>query len=246
MARIIYGSIITDIKGSIGGITYQENGSGQIARLKPRKSKTNTQKQRDQQPRLKRIQKAWNELSLTNKILWNDFASVNNKIGLDGNAKVLTGYQWFVTINQNRLLFEDSILSAPPVYEIVNPIDRVELRFVGDILSVFAFPITTDVNFKWLVYTSFIINSASKFDFNKCRLIRKVNDAFGEFRFIANQAGTDFWNQYYNSIFPPELGNKNFYMTTYLRAISKNSGISSLAYTTISRFVWDGSKYVIE
>lgn len=246
MARIIYGSIITDIKGSIGGITFQKNGSGTIARLKPRKTKTNTQKQRDQQPRLKEVQRNWNELSLTNKILWNDFASVNKKIGLDGNEKVLTGYQWFITINENRLLFEDSILEVPPIYEIVNPIDSINFQIAAGSLYLF-FNIGDIPGFtKVLWNVSFIENSISKFDFNKTRLIKAahVQDSEGLMVNIINNGG--FWSDYFKSVFPPNLGNKSFYLSGYCRFIGINSGISSLAYTTISKFVWDGTKYVIE
>ncbi len=246
MARIIYGAIITDIKGSIGGITFQKNGSGTIARLKPRKTKTNTQKQRDQQPRLKEVQRNWNELSLTNKMSWNYFASVNKKIGLDGNEKVLTGYQWFITINENRLLFEDSILEVPPVYEIVNPISGIDLDWTQIHLNIIwdgTFPSDT---YNILYYASFVLNSASKFDFNKTRLVRKEELASIYNTAIIRTDDPIWWIPYYNSNFPPELGNKNFYLTCYVRFVGKNSGISSLAYTAIARFVWDGTKYVIE
>lgn len=246
MARIIYGSIITDIKGSIGGITFQKNGSGTIARLKPRQTKTNTQKQRDQQPRLKEIQREWNELSLANKILWNDFASVNDKIGLDGQPKKLTGYQWFLTINENRLLFEDSILESPPVYEIVNPINSLGKSYFAGILSVYSTPASISGNYKWLLYASFVLNSASKFDFNPNRLVRILNVDDITNRTIATPVGANYWNGYFNSNFPPNVNNKPFYIFLYVRAISKVSGISSMAYTTIAKFVWDGSKYVIE
>lgn len=246
MARIIYGSIITDIAGSIGGITYQKNGSGTIARLKPRKTKTNTQKQRDQQPRLKQVQKEWNELSLVNKILWNDFANLNNKIGLDGAEKVLTGYQWFLTINQNRLLFKDSILNVPPTYEIVNPTDSIIFTFADDILR-FAFSPTMTSEIKKLVaYVSFVENSASKFDFNKTRMLFAQTAAFTGSARLNTLGGLEHWSDYYNQPFPPNMNNKSFYLVGYCRFIGVNSGISSLAYTTIAKFVWDGVKYVIE
>lgn len=246
MARIIYGSVITDIKGSIGGITFQKNGSGQIARLKPRKVKTTTQKQKAQHPRLKEVQKEWNELSLVNKISWNDFAGINNKIGLDGNPKTLTGYQWFLSINQNRLLFDDSILSAPPVYEIVNPIGNINLSFEGGYLNI---NFNTSVNGALYYigeYSSFVVNSISKFDFNKNSLVGKIVQSF-EFNAINLEKPTiGNWSKYFNSNFPPSLGNKSFYLTVFVRFIKRSSGISSLAYTTIAKFVWDGSKYVIE
>ncbi len=246
MARIIYGSLVTDIKGSIGGITFQKNGSGQIARLKPRKNQTNTQKQRDQQPRLKQIQREWNLLTLANKLLWIDFASANKKIGLDGQNKTLTGYQWFLSINQNRLLFDDPILSVPPVYEIVNPATSVNFLWNFISLNLQVLPTTDNINFHYIGYCSFIVNSVSKFDFNKTRLISKqiVSKGFVLLNWV--DGGFPLWSDYYDTAFPPNLGNKSFYLVGSVRIISKVSGISSLAYTAISKFVWDGSRYVIE
>lgn len=246
MARVIYGSIITDIKGSIGGITFQKNGSGQIARLKPRKIKTNTQAQRNQQPRLKEVQREWNKLSLANKILWNDFASVNDKIGLDGQAKKLTGYQWFLTINENRLLFEDSILSTPPTYEIVNPIDSITLQWDQINLDIVTNVSLGGVENRVLVYCSFIENSASKVGLNKTRLVRLGTAAFSNKVRVNGISPANYWEEYYNSSFPPSLANKPFYLIAYIKIIGLTSGISSLAYTTIAKFVWDGSKYIIE
>jgi len=246
MARIIYGSIITDIKGSIGGITFQKNGSGTIARLKPRKNQTNTQKQRDQQPRLKEVQREWNLLSLVNKILWNDFASINNKIGLDGQEKKLTGYQWFLTINENLILINESIIEVPPVYEVINPIANVNILYDQRFLY-----LHTNINvdnslYMGIIYSSFILNSVSKFDFNKNRLIGISDSHPRDYVINDNQTSENKWEQYYKSSFPPNLGNNSFYLIAYLRLISKNTGISSLAYTAISKFIWDGSKYVIE
>lgn len=246
MARIIYGPIITDIKGSIGGMTFQKNGSGTIARLKPRKTKTNTQKQRDQQPRLKQVQAAWNLLTLVNKVLWNDFAAINKKIGLDGQEKKLTGYQWFLAINENRLLFNDTILSAPPIYEIINPLNYINFTFINDELRFDLDPSLLEVRHKVLAYCSFIKKSSSKFNFNDLRLIKIVDGGIGSSFSLNLSSPNDFWVQYFNSVFPPELGNKSFYLMGYLRFIGKNSGISSLAYTAIAKFVWDGAKYVIE
>ncbi len=246
MARIIYGPIITDIKGSIGGMTFQKNGSGTIARLKPRKTKTNTQKQRDQQPRLKQVQAAWNLLTLINKVLWNDFAAINNKIGLDGQEKKLTGYQWFLTINENRLLISQPILSAPPIYEIVNPILGIYLSWNQNILDASYNETFPGDKYGLLFYASFVLNSASKFDFNKTRLVRKAPIATDGTRAFLRVSDPTWWIPYYNETFPPNLGTKSFYLAVYIRFISKSSGISSLAYTTISKFVWDGTKYVIE
>lgn len=246
MARIIYSPVITEIKGSIGGMTFQKNASGTIARLKPRKPKTNTQKQRDQQPRTKLLQQYWQNLTLAQKIEWNTFAGNHNKIGLNGQEKKLTGYQWFLTINQNRALFGDSFLEEPPVYEIVNPINRIHFEIVENQIYIFFNPFLPNVDVKVSWHVSFVVNSVSKFDFNKCRNIINLTEyGSGGLKLNSINSGGS-WSNYYGMNFPPNLGNKNFYLLAYCRFIGINSGISSLAYTTIEKFIWDGSKYVIE
>jgi len=246
MARIIYSPVVTEIKGSIGGMTFQKNASGAIARLKPKKAKTNTQKQKDQQPRTKLLQQYWQNLTLAQKIEWNTFAGNHNKIGLNGQEKKLTGYQWFLTINQNRLLFDNAMLSVPPVYEIVNPIDSVSLNFdeSGLRFDIYRNDFTTPYN--EVAYCSFIINSVSKFDFNKTRLMRKLTATSRQIITINNAGSRLEWDNYFKTPFPPNLENKPFYLVGYIRDIGVDSGISSLAYTAIAHFVWDGTKYVIE
>lgn len=118
MARVQYGSIITDIKGSIGGITYQKNRSGQIARLRSGTFKSSTPKQTISQSNHITILSAWSQLTLAEKDLWNLFAIANTKINRFGEVKTLTGLNWFESINQNRMLFGLSFLLTPPVYSL--------------------------------------------------------------------------------------------------------------------------------
>lgn len=246
MAKVIYSPIVTELNGSIGGMTFQNNGSGSIARLKPKKAKTNTQNQRNQQPRLKEIQSQWQQLSLENKQLWNEFASINKKIGLNGQEKTLTGYQWFLTINQNRALFNDDYLLVPPEYEVVNPINNVNFNFTNDILSFALEPNLNGAQVKCICSCSFILKSISKSNINLGRNIRLFNGSIFNAIWLNNKAIEPFWEDYYNIEFPPNLNNESFYLVGYMRFIGINSGISSLAYTAIARFVWNGSEYVIE
>lgn len=246
MAKIIYGAAITEMKGSIGGITFQKNGSGTIARLKPRKPKTNTIKQREQQPRLKEIQSEWQKLSLEHRLNWNTFADNYNKIGLNGQSKKLTGYQWFLTINENRTLVNQPILLNPPAYQIVNPIADVYILWNGTTLGVEFDPAINGNLYATMIYFSFVLKSVSKFNFNDCRLIRTYTNNGNYSDLNIQGSGSNYWSDYFNSSFPPHLGNQSFYLMMCVRLISKTSGISSLGYTRIVRFIWNGTNYVLE
>jgi len=118
MARVQYGSIITDIKGSIGGITYQKNRAGNIARLRGGTFKSSTPKQTTSQSNHITILSTWQSLSLSDKDLWNAFALANTKINRFGEVKTLSGLNWFESINQTRMCFGLSFLLVPPVYSL--------------------------------------------------------------------------------------------------------------------------------
>jgi hypothetical protein len=116
MARIQLGGIITSISGSIGGFTFQRNRSGNIVRLRGGTFKASTIKQTQSQSNHTTLIAQWQGLSLAEKDLWNIFALTYTKIDKFGNTKTLTGINWFMSINANRVCFGYSILLTPPIY----------------------------------------------------------------------------------------------------------------------------------
>lgn len=116
MARALYGDIITDIKGSIGGMTFQSNVSGKIIRLKPFRKKGNTQKQMTKhQLFLKRLHE-WHLLSLSDQLLWNTFAAHHTFTDPVGDLETLTGLGWYISINCNLELISQPITPTPPAW----------------------------------------------------------------------------------------------------------------------------------
>jgi hypothetical protein len=116
MARVTYGSIITDIKGSIGGITFQHNANAKIARLRFTKAKKNTQKQITKITEFQTVLSLWQTLDGTEKAAWNAFAATYTKEDKWGNVKTLSGFQYFNSINNYLLLISESMITAPPTW----------------------------------------------------------------------------------------------------------------------------------
>lgn len=114
MARVTYGALITELTGSIGGITFQRNSSGNIARLKPNMPVNSSVNQQVQQNYLSQLISAWSNLSAANKTSWEVFAAAHDHINEFGETKVLNGFQWFLSCNLNLLLTSQATISAAP------------------------------------------------------------------------------------------------------------------------------------
>ena len=89
MARVTYGPLITELAGSIGGVTFQKNSSGNVARLKSKKPLNPTLAQANQQTLLSQLVAYWSTLSQVNKDTWNDLAAAHDHVTPWGETKTL-------------------------------------------------------------------------------------------------------------------------------------------------------------
>lgn len=116
MARIVY--ILGELKGSIGDITFQRNASGKIVRLRPRKNKSSTQKQQASHLLHNDLLREWQLLTLTQKNSWNAYAALWPKQDKFGLNKILTGANWFESLNFYRQLLSLSLFTSPPAHDL--------------------------------------------------------------------------------------------------------------------------------
>jgi len=121
MARITYGALITNIAGSIGGVTFQCNSSGAIAKLRSRSNKSSTPDQVARHSVLANLVSLWSTLSAVQQTAWNAIAAANVHISPWGESKQLNGYQWFISCNSNNILCGYAIILAAPAYASIAP-----------------------------------------------------------------------------------------------------------------------------
>jgi hypothetical protein len=119
MARVTYGALITDLAGSIGGITFQRNSSGSIARLKPYTPVNASSGQQSQQILLSNLIASWASLSAANKLSWETFAGLHDHINEWSETKHLNGFQWYLSCNLNLLITSQATISAAPAWTAV-------------------------------------------------------------------------------------------------------------------------------
>lgn len=116
MARVTYGALITELAGSIGGVTFHKNASGNIARLKPNMPMNASQQQTDQHNKLNSLIAIWPTLTLVQKTSWNNLAAAHPHINPFSVTKNLNGFQWFMSCNLNLLQVGEAVILTAPAY----------------------------------------------------------------------------------------------------------------------------------
>lgn len=107
---------MTEFIGSIGGNTYQSNGSGFIVRQKPKIKLSRTANQVTQINNFVTLSQLYRNLSNANKVLWNSFAVANPFTDLWGVTKTISGINYYCMVNHYSNLVGSGTFDSPPVY----------------------------------------------------------------------------------------------------------------------------------
>lgn len=116
MARVIYGPLVSSVKGSVGGTTFQSNASGEIIRKRPQVHKASTTKQTQAHARLQTLLSQWQTLTQAQRDAWYIYARTWPKVNKFGQSKNLTALNWFTSLNWWRTYLGSSIFTLPPVH----------------------------------------------------------------------------------------------------------------------------------
>lgn len=111
MARIKLGPMVTNISGSIGGVTIQRNRFGITMRQKPLPPKSATTAQYNVRQKIITIQKAWQNLTNAQRLQWDRFLDFSGQsIKADKSVK-LSGQALYIKYQLYRLLAGFSLLT---------------------------------------------------------------------------------------------------------------------------------------
>jgi hypothetical protein len=168
MGKLLYGSQITDIVGSIGGLTFQHSSAGQICRAKPFNSTSMSQAQIERTVYFAQAVAAFKSLSTTQKSLWKSFAAAHPKVNYYGETKILTAQNWFTSLFLNARTVDQSPLLVPPTY-VVPTLPSIPTSSYFD-CSIPEFFVEFDAPFDFSPY--FLLIYASPLSFNNSLLDR--------------------------------------------------------------------------
>lgn len=157
----------TEFNGSIAGVTYQKNSSGNIARSRPTGKKSGSLKQQIQRNNQNFYLNLWQNLSLADKTEWNDYATLYTKINKYGQVKKLSGWNWFESINYNLTLIGLPTVSTPPLHIVPTamPLFTVSIT-ITELIITFPVPII-DPDLSYFIFTTPPISTTSKSINNK-------------------------------------------------------------------------------
>lgn len=124
MARIKYGSLISEISGSIGSATFQKSQYGNTLRNKPNPRKSSSASQLYRRSMMMLLHQAWRDLTDDQRRQWNQFISYSSQSINRDRHVLLTGHSLFLKYNYFRLLSELAILEDPvyipmPVWPVI-------------------------------------------------------------------------------------------------------------------------------
>ncbi len=228
MARVEYGAMITELKGSVGGFTFQQNSAGKIVRARPKTFKNSTPKQTVAQSLHMDFIARWLDLSLANRILWNDFAALHTKENMFGEVKTLTGMNWYESINQNRQRMGLGILEQPPVYALPAAppaynvlMDQVDLKIEFD--PAFT-PVGTDL-FIWTTGPVSRVTTSLRKAFRATSV--ETGDNYGIIDLKAD------WIATHNIPYPPSSQANCFQVGILVQSCLQSSGICSAGVLNI-------------
>lgn len=113
MASVKYGTIVTELKGSIGGLTFQKCGSALSVRSNPKHKQAFSVYGQTSRNTFAACVSYWRGLSLSQKAAWAAVASTYPTVDKWGNPVILNGFQIFMYLNRFRLIgFTNPILTA--------------------------------------------------------------------------------------------------------------------------------------
>lgn len=116
MAFIKFSALVSSVVGKLNGSYFQsQKGGTALKNISPRRSKAKASQNLLQlaQNRLSWVSKQWGQLSPSNVLLWNTYASGFERTNKNGIRYVPTGYQMFQECNSNRLKLGSAINAEP-------------------------------------------------------------------------------------------------------------------------------------
>jgi hypothetical protein len=113
MARIKYSAIVDNIRGTIGGTTFQNNAYGFTAKKKPNIIIPNTPSQKRQQLYLSKAVRSWVSLTPAERTDWETWASTYPQYAKNNPSAQLSGQAVFTKVHVIRFMCGYTLLTAP-------------------------------------------------------------------------------------------------------------------------------------
>jgi hypothetical protein len=113
MARVTYGALVTELKGSIGGTTFQTNKYGFSAKNKSFPGSFQSPGRLKMRQALNHVVQLWSTLTDAQRTQWSTFATTFPQPTKHNSSAMLSGYALFVKFNTLRYAGDGSTALVP-------------------------------------------------------------------------------------------------------------------------------------
>lgn len=150
MARIKYGSLVSDVSGSVGSATFQKSLYGNTLRSKPQPRRSASAVQITCRNYMVQIHNAWRLLSVEQRRQWNQYISFTSACINRDKAVLLTGHSLYIKYNFLRLLsgyaiLNDLVYLPVPAWPVIDAwyvdINALRAHFTVNLNDVPAWPV---------------------------------------------------------------------------------------------------------
>lgn len=108
------GSFVSDVRGSLGGITASRNRAGNYLRARVKPTQVPSDPRSRARADLGSQASAWQALTSVQRDAWNDVATVWTSVNRIGESIKLSGFGWFCKANASLALGGQAAVTAPP------------------------------------------------------------------------------------------------------------------------------------
>ena len=156
MARVLYGSIVTQLSGSIGGTVFARNASGNTCRRKSRNIKRNTVKMSTFRNSFGFIQRSWRGIDAASRTTWSTNANLFPYVNSLGITHYYTGFQLYSKFNNQLFNVGAPLLVTAPTPSTMSAITVATSVFTAD-TDFFEFSFIDSVGLTSVVPVGFIL-----------------------------------------------------------------------------------------
>ena len=232
MAVVLPGPLVSEIRGSIGGTSFHQARAGIIATKKPIQNKSFTQKQSIAIQEHMLFLQAFQNLTFAQKTLWDTFSVTFQKTDKFGQARELTGLNWFESLNYVNLKLALPFFDVPPAHTLPTPPAVYTHAFAFFEVFVFFDPDFNPLDTALYIYATPPISRVTNSLRSHWRLIKIISA--GPYGLINI---TSDWNNYFNLSYANLVANGNWNIGTMVVTILKASGITSPGLIKVSKTV---------
>ena len=117
MAKVKFGELAADVRGSIDGVTYSKNRFGAYVRSRTAPIQSRTAFQLARRQAFTDLSALYRGLTASQKVAWGAFGLTITKTDSLGQAYTLTGAQAYVMLNLSKFTIGASRLDTPPILD---------------------------------------------------------------------------------------------------------------------------------